>query len=59
MRACESEDLPAVTGAPRLAAHRLEEWASGCNGCSVCVCAAPDRFLRPLAVTTPLIEGRL
>ena len=31
MRACESEDLPAVPGAPRLAAHRLVEWASGRN----------------------------
>jgi 5-methyltetrahydropteroyltriglutamate--homocysteine methyltransferase len=34
VHACESEDLPAVPGAPRLAAHRLEEWASGRNGCS-------------------------
>jgi len=25
VRACESEDLPAVPGAPRLAAHRLVE----------------------------------
>lgn len=29
MRACESEDLPAVPGAPRPAAHRLVEWAFG------------------------------
>ena len=29
MRACESEDLPAVPGAPRPAAHRLVEWAYG------------------------------
>jgi len=27
VRACESEDLPAVPGAPRPAAHRLVEWA--------------------------------
>jgi hypothetical protein len=59
VHACESEDLPAVSGAPRLAAHRFEEWASGRNGCSVRVCAAPDRFSRPLAVNTPSIEGRL
>jgi 5-methyltetrahydropteroyltriglutamate--homocysteine methyltransferase len=29
VHACESEDLPAVPGAPRLAAHRLVEWAYG------------------------------
>jgi 5-methyltetrahydropteroyltriglutamate--homocysteine methyltransferase len=29
VRACESEDLPAVPGAPRPAAHRLVEWAFG------------------------------
>jgi 5-methyltetrahydropteroyltriglutamate--homocysteine methyltransferase len=57
VHACESEDLPAVPGAPRLAAHRLEEWASGRNGCSGCVrCTGP--VLRPLAATTPSIEGR-
>ena len=51
VRACESEDLPAVPGASRPAAHRLVEWASGRNGCSVCVhCAGP--VVRPLAVTT-------
>ena len=44
MHACESEDLPAVSGAPRLAAHRLVEWAFGRNGCSGCVRHAPDRF---------------
>ena len=33
MRACESEDLPAVPGAPRPAAHRLVEWAFGCGRC--------------------------
>ena len=27
--ACESEDLPAVSGAPRPAAHRLVDWAYG------------------------------
>lgn len=27
MCACESEDLPAALGAPRPAAHRLEDWA--------------------------------
>jgi len=39
VRACESEDLPAVPGAPRLAAHRLVEWAWGCTGCR-CLSAA-------------------
>jgi len=29
MRACESEDLPVVPGAPRPAAHRLAVWAYG------------------------------
>lgn len=33
MCACESEDLPTVPGAPRLAAHRLVEWAYGSPGC--------------------------
>jgi hypothetical protein len=33
VRACESEDLPAVPGAPRPAAHRLVEWAFGLTGC--------------------------
>jgi 5-methyltetrahydropteroyltriglutamate--homocysteine methyltransferase len=56
VHACESEDLPAVPGAPRLAAHRLEEWASGRNGCSGCAHCAGS-VLRPLAVTTPSIEG--
>ena len=51
MHACESEDLPAVPGAPRLAAHRLEEWASGRNGCSACA-RCTGSVLRPLAVTT-------
>ena len=57
MRACESEDLPAVPGAPRLAAHRLVEWASGRNGCSGCVRRCTGSVLRPLAATTPSIEG--
>jgi 5-methyltetrahydropteroyltriglutamate--homocysteine methyltransferase len=56
VHACESEDLPAVSGAPRLAAHRLVEWASGRNGCSGCVRCAGS-VLRPLAATTPSIEG--
>jgi 5-methyltetrahydropteroyltriglutamate--homocysteine methyltransferase len=51
VRACESEDLPAVPGAPRLAAHRLEEWASGRNGCSGCVRCIGSVWC-PLAVTT-------
>ena len=51
MRACESEDLPTVPGAPRLAAHRLEEWASGRNGCSASVRTATGSVSRPLAVT--------
>lgn len=55
MRACESEDLPTVPGAPRLAAHRLVEWASGRNGCSVRV-RCPGSVVRPLAVTTPSSE---
>ena len=33
VHACESEDLPAVPGAPRPAAHRLVEWAFGLTGC--------------------------
>ncbi len=33
VRACESEDLPAVPGAPRPAAHRLVEWALGRTRC--------------------------
>lgn len=33
VRACESEDLPAVSGAPRPTAHRLVEWAFGRNRC--------------------------
>src|SRR5271155_5464446 len=49
VHACESEDLPAVPGAPRLAAHRLEEWASGRNGCSAYMRCAGS-VLRPLAV---------
>ncbi len=56
MHACESEDLPTVPGAPRLAAHRLVEWASGRNGCSVRVRCAGS-VVRPSAVTTPSIEG--
>ncbi len=56
MHACESEDLPNVPGAPRLAAHRLVEWASGRNGCSAVHCAGP--VVRPLAVTTPSNERR-
>ena len=61
VHACESEDLPTVPGAPRLAAHRLEEWASGRNGCRVVALSAHcDRIgLRPLAVITTSIEGRL
>jgi 5-methyltetrahydropteroyltriglutamate--homocysteine methyltransferase len=54
VHACESEDLPAVPGAPRLAAHRLEEWASGRNGCSAYMRCAGS-VLRPLAVATPSI----
>jgi 5-methyltetrahydropteroyltriglutamate--homocysteine methyltransferase len=57
VRACESEDLPTVPGAPRLAAHRLVEWASGRDGCSVRGHCA-DSVMRSLAVTTPSIEGR-
>ncbi len=34
VRACESEDLPAVPDAPRPAAHRLVEWTSGRTGCT-------------------------
>lgn len=41
--ACESEDLPAVPGAPRLAAHRLVEWAYGCRGCSSVLAAQCNR----------------
>ncbi len=33
VRACESEDLPAVPGAPRPVAHRLVEWAFGRTRC--------------------------
>ena len=44
MRACESEDLPAVPGAPRLAAHRLVEWACGRAGCSCVLAAHRDRI---------------
>jgi 5-methyltetrahydropteroyltriglutamate--homocysteine methyltransferase len=42
VRACESEDLPAVLGAPRLAAHRLVEWAYGRTGCRSCAGSAPQ-----------------
>ena len=56
MRACESEDLPAVPGAPRPAAHRLEEWAFGRNGCSAAVHTATGSAARPLAVTIPSSE---
>src|ERR1700726_4745622 len=42
--------------AARLAAPRLEEWASGRNGCSGCV-RCTGSVVRPLAVTTPSIEG--
>ena len=52
MRACESEDLPAVPGAPRLAAHRLVEWASGRNGCSSCM-RCTGSVMRPLAASPP------
>lgn len=40
MRACESEDLPAVPDAPRSAVHRLVEWAFGQNRCGMRVCRA-------------------
>jgi 5-methyltetrahydropteroyltriglutamate--homocysteine methyltransferase len=53
VRACESEDLPAVPGAPRLAAHRLVEWASGRNGCSGCM-RCTGSVMRPLAATHPV-----
>jgi len=43
VHACESEDLPAVPGAPRLAAHRLVEWAYGCPGCRSVLAAHGDR----------------
>jgi hypothetical protein len=33
VRACKSEDLPAVPGAPRPAAHRPVEWAFGRTRC--------------------------
>jgi len=52
VRACESEDLPAVPDAPRPAAHRLVEWASGRNGCRACT--ATGSAARPRAVTTPV-----
>ena len=54
MRACESEDLPAVPGAPRPAAPRLVEWAFGRGRCGVC---APQigSAACPQAVTTPSI----
>jgi 5-methyltetrahydropteroyltriglutamate--homocysteine methyltransferase len=54
VRACESEDLPAVPGAPRPAAYRPEEWAFGRTGCCCCaVSAQRDRLaVRPSAVTT-------
>ena len=58
MRACESEDLPAVPGAPRLAAHRLEEWASGRNGCSA-VGALHRIGCKSVGGEHPSIEGRL
>lgn len=35
MRACESEDLPAVPGAPRPVVHRLAEWAVAEDGSPV------------------------
>lgn len=44
MCACESEDLPAVPGAPRLAAHRLVEWAYGCRGCRSVLAAQCNRI---------------
>lgn len=43
MRACESEDLPVVPGAPRPAAHRLVEWAFGRSGCARAVKAWRSR----------------
>ena len=55
VRACESEDLPAVSGAPRLAAHRLVEWASGRNGCSRYMRAAPVRLCVRWRRPTPSI----
>lgn len=39
MRACESEYLPVVSGAPRPADHRPVEWAFGHEGLA---CAEPD-----------------
>ena len=44
MRACESEDLPAVPGAPRPAAHRLVEWAFGCSRCGYAIGAYRSRI---------------
>ena len=58
MRACESEDLPAVPGAPRPAAHRLVEWAFGWTHCGV----TPRAFTvnrigcASAAVSTPSID---
>jgi hypothetical protein len=47
VRACESEDLPVVLGAPRPAAHRLVEWAEVNRRSS-------DRFgSRPMAMGIP------
>jgi 5-methyltetrahydropteroyltriglutamate--homocysteine methyltransferase len=41
MRACKSEDLPAVPGAPRPAEHRLVEWAYGRDDFTWCATGAP------------------
>ena len=45
MRACESEDLPAVPGAPRPAVHRLVEWAFGLTGCGSAPAGCAPRFV--------------
>ena len=57
MRACESEDLPAVPGAPRPAAHRLVEWAFGRTRCGYVPMVRTANGIgspRPLAATTPV-----
>ena len=56
MRACKSEDLPAVPDAPRPAAHRLVEWAFGrtCCGYVLEVRTATGSAARPRAVTNPV-----
>lgn len=52
MRACESEDLPAVPGAPRPVVHRLAEWAVAEDGSLVAGGLCSVRRL--LAVAIPV-----